>query len=104
MAAQTSGGKLHCALGASCFVFKATGSDEIELNKNGKEEWVSVGGNKHETAPPIDHYSPDWKDRLNALMKKKLDVANFKIQGEALYNAPPLRVIHMTCNSKRNGS
>lgn len=46
----------------------------------------------------------DWKDRLNNLMKKNLDVQNFKIQGELLYNADPLRIIHMHCNSKRNGS
>ncbi|HEX6902617.1 MAG TPA: hypothetical protein VF789_23055 [Thermoanaerobaculia bacterium] len=103
MLAQTKFGKLYCALGVNCYVAKSTGSDEIVLNKNGKEEWISKGGNKHETAPPIDHYSPDWKDRLSAVEKKGYDVKTFATKAYEAYIAVPLRIIHMVCNSKRNG-
>ena len=103
MLAQTKFGKLYCALGANCYVSKITGSEEIELNKNGKEEWISKGGNKHETAPPIDHYGPDWKVRLAAVEKKGYDVKTFAEKAYEAYLADPLRIIHMVCNSKRNG-
>jgi ribosomal protein S18 acetylase RimI-like enzyme len=102
--AQTDKSGLHCGLGANCYMVPKNGNDIIALNAKGKEEWMSKGGNKHETAPPIDHYSPDWKDRLKALMKRNYDVQKFTLQGQALYNAKPLRIIHMVCNSKRNGS
>lgn len=103
MASQTILGKLYCALGANCYVSKTTGSQEIVLNKNGKEEWLSKGGNKHETAPPIDHYGPDWKDRLAAVEKKGYDVKTFATKAYESYVAAPLRIIHLVCNSKRNG-
>lgn len=101
-ATQTTGGKLKCALGTSCYVDSI--NYEIKVNSSGKEVWTSASGNTHETAPPIDHYSPDWKDRLAALEKKNYDVATFAVKGKELYNAMPLRIIHMVCNSKRNGS
>ena len=103
-ALQTASGKLYCALGAAhCYVAKTTGSHEIVVNGSGKEVWVSKGGNAHQTAPPIDHYSPDWKDRLAAVEKKGYDVATFAVKAYEQYIAPPLRIIHMICNSKRNG-
>lgn len=103
VAAQTASGKLYCALGVNCYVAKNTGSNEIEVNGSGKEVWVSKSGTTHYTAPPIDHYSPDWKDRLAAVEKKGYDVATFGTKAYEQYIAAPLRIIHMYCNSKRNG-
>jgi hypothetical protein len=99
--AQTVLGKLMCALGASCYVAP---NSEIKVDSSGKEVWTSKSGNVHKTAPPIDHYSPDWKDRLSALVKKNYDVQTFTTEGKKAYNQAPLRIIHMVCNSKRNGS
>ena len=101
---QTASGKLYCALGVNCYVYKASGSHEIAVDSNGKEVWVSKGSGKtHYTAPPIDHYSPDWKDRLAAVEKKGYDIATFAAKAYEQYIADPLRIIHMHCNSKRNG-
>ncbi len=101
-AAQTKGGKLYCALGPSCYVDPVT--SEIKVDGSGKEVWNSVSGNEHKTKPPIDHYNQDWKDRLAALIKKGYDVQTFAVKGKEAYNADSLRIIHMKCNSKRNGS
>lgn len=96
----TVGGDLMCALGPNCYV---QANSEIKVDADGKEVWTSKSGTVHRTAPPIDHYSPDWKDRLAELIKKNYDVQKFATEGKKLYNAAPLRIIHKTCNSKRNG-
>jgi hypothetical protein len=72
--------------------------------KNGKEVWQSQGGNWHETAPPIDHHKPSWKRRLDGLMNKGYDVQTFQTMGQKLYNDPPLRILHMRCNSSLGGN
>jgi hypothetical protein len=97
---QTQNGKLMCGLGNNCYLFQDTGG-VIALSKDGKEEWVSKNNNDKKTAPPIDHYNSDWKDRLAALEKKGYDVQTFQTEGQKLYNAPSLRIIHRYCNSKR---
>lgn len=101
MKAQTTAGNVACGLGALCYV---SPNSAIALT-GGKEIWSSKGGTPKATAPPIDHYSPDWKDRLVKLeadaKKGNWDVAKYREEGIKLYNQPPLRVIHMFCNSKR---
>lgn len=105
MKAQSKGGKLYCALAGACY--KVTGGHqadhEIALTA-GKEVWTSGSGNVHTTAPPIDHYSPTWAARLEKLNKSAAagnwDVAKYQQEVTAAYNAPPLRVVHMYCNSK----
>lgn len=100
MKSQVNNGKLMCGLGTSCYLYKETGG-VIVINKDGKEEWKSKNSNDKKTAPPIDHYNKDWKDRLADLLKKNHDVLTFKTEGQKLFNAPYLRILHRHCNNKR---
>lgn len=86
--AQIKGGKLICA---HC-------NKEIKL-QNGKEVWTSKSGKQHATAPPIDHHNPAWSQRLKKLESRNLSILKMKEEGTKAYNAMPLRILHMTCNS-----
>lgn len=86
---KANGGKLICP---HC-------NKEIVLDKNGKEVWTSKNGNEHRTAPPIDHHNPAWSKRLADLEKKNFPVEKMMLEGRKIYNALPLRILHMTCNS-----
>lgn len=72
---------------------------EIVLDENGKEVWISKSKKKHRTAPPIDHHKPAWSKRLADLEKKSLPVDKMMLKGREIYNALPLRILHKTCNS-----
>lgn len=105
MKAQSKGGKVYCALAGACYKFTGghQADHEIALTA-GKEVWVSASNNVHQTAPPIDHYGPTWDVRLAKVDKDAAsgnwDVARYQQEITAAYNAPPLRVVHMYCNSK----
>jgi hypothetical protein len=106
------GGTLTCAI---C-------KHPIEVNKDGKEEWRSVSGKMHYTAPPIDHYDDgrtistkitggvpgvrgDWVQRKKTLREnprfQDMDRSVQKKIEKAVYNASPLRITHMFCNCSR---
>ena len=103
---QTKGFTLYCALGATgCYMVSGNlqKDHEIVLVK-GKEVWTSKSNKVHETSPPIDHYNPTWKNRLDKVeaeaKKGNWDVKKYQVAITEAYNQDDLRVIHMYCNSK----
>lgn len=97
--AQFNGGQLRCGLGAACPV----NGGVIALNPDGTEDYTTEGCGpyKNITKPHIDHFGPDWKDRLRAIENKGLPVGDFIDAVRVAYSKGPLRILHKACNLSR---
>lgn len=92
---QTKDGILYCGV---C-------DEEIELESNGNEKYPPDLKYKNQTRPHIDHYNPDWADRLKLLIsrqqRERWDVQRYTQEINAAFNAKPLRIAHKRCNLTR---
>ena len=74
----------------------------IEVNAQGKEEWVSKSGTAKATSPHLDHYNDDWVVREKKLRKttafRNASEAEQKDMLREKFNESPLRTVHMLCN------
>lgn len=81
----------------------------IKTDGQGRIAYTSKSGKIHIERPPIDHFNPDWADRLRSLEKMPAYInANLpakKTLLQKLYNSPGLRITHRGCNlTKKPGS
>jgi len=97
-ALQSATGKFLCFL-PGCPV----NGGVIALDSNGKEDYAKekCGPYERVTKPHIDHFNPDWRDRLQKIVNRGLSATVFQTEVEAAYNAPPLRILHKACNLTR---